>query len=174
MSVSTAVASTLIVLPFSIFSLAAYSRTSRWMASHVSSVIALMFSQEDGLRGVLAHLEPGKAPEGIRVLQMEGELFIRQLPVLLEDGASQHLLGRHPLPAGVGATCRGEVFEHPVHDRRSGIENVGDALELLHDRASHDGGEKVHLGVELVSHFWCPRERDFQCYQATADIVYHA
>src|SRR5208283_1838969 len=25
---------------------------------------------EDGLRGVLAHLEPGEAPEGIRVLQM--------------------------------------------------------------------------------------------------------
>ena len=48
---------------------------------------------EDGLRGVLAHLEAGEAPEGVRVLQVEGELFIRQFPVLREDGAPQHLLG---------------------------------------------------------------------------------
>ena len=46
----------------------------------------------------------------------------------------------------------GEVFEDAVHDRRGGIEDVGDALELLHDRASHEGGEEVHLGGELVSH----------------------
>ena len=109
---------------------------------------------EDGLRGVLAHLEPGKAPEGIGVLQMEGKLLIRQFPVLLEDGASKHLLGGHPLPAGIGTTCRGEVLEHPVHDRGGGIEDVGDAFELFHDRASHDGGEEVHLGVEFVSHSW--------------------
>ena len=56
----------------------------------------------------------------------------------------------------------GEVFEHPVRDRRRGIEDVGDALDLFHDGASHDGREEVHLGGELVSHSRCPRERDFQ------------
>ena len=59
---------------------------------------------EDGLRGVLAHLEAGKAPEGIGVLQVKGKLLIGQLTVLLEDGASQHLLGGHSLPAGVGTS----------------------------------------------------------------------
>src|SRR5208337_4650974 len=47
-----------------------------------------------------------------------------------------------------------EVLKDEVHHRRRRIEDVGDPLELFHDRASHDGGEEVHLRVEFVPHSW--------------------
>ena len=113
---------------------------------------------EDRLRGILAHLEPGEAPEGIRVFQMKGELLVSELAVLLEDGAAEHLLGGHPFPAGIGTMGLDEVLKDKVHDRWGGIEDLGHLFELFHDRASCHGGEEVHLGVEFLRILWGPFE----------------
>ena len=63
---------------------------------------------EDRLAGVLAHLQTGEGAEGVRVFQMKGQLLVCQLAMLLQDGATQHLFGVHPLTAGGGAgrTCQ--------------------------------------------------------------------
>jgi len=64
---------------------------------------------------------------------VEGEFLVRQLPILVEDGAAEHLFGRHPLLASVGTMGCGEILEDTVHDGGSGIEDIGDAPELFHD-----------------------------------------
>ena len=113
---------------------------------------------EDRLRGILPHLQAGEAPEGIGILQVEGQFFVGEFPVLLEDGAAKHLLGSHALPAGIGTMCPREVLKDEVHYGWGGIEDLGDLFELLHNGVSHDRGEEVHLGVEFVAHSGAPHK----------------
>jgi hypothetical protein len=77
---------------------------------------------EDRLAGILPHLQAGEAAEGVRVLQMKGQLLVGELAILLQDGAAQHLFGGHPLPAGGGA---GRAHQVPIDQ----IQHLGGGIE---------------------------------------------
>ena len=53
---------------------------------------------------------------------MEGELFVAQLTVLLEQPAAQHQLRRQPSSSGLRDTAPAQVIRHQPDQRRMPIQ----------------------------------------------------
>ena len=44
-------------------------------------------------RGTLPHLDPGKSPEALEILQADLQVLVRQTPVLIQNGTPEDLVG---------------------------------------------------------------------------------
>jgi hypothetical protein len=64
------------------------------------------------------------------ILQMELQLFVRQSPVLFQNGAPQHLLRGHPVPTGVHPVGFRKIRVYVFQDLRMSVKNFRDAPQF--------------------------------------------
>lgn len=97
--------------------------------------------------------EPCKRSEGAGVFQMKGELLVAEAPVLLQNGGSQGLFGRHAATADLSVPQPDQILMNQIQDARICIEDGGHRLELPPDLATGQRMAQVQLGVLLFTHF---------------------
>jgi len=85
---------------------------------------------------------------------VEGQLFIAELAVLLQDAAAQHLLGGQTLSTHVMAFGPDQILIDQVQDTGVGIDDLGNLFELSGNRVAGNGGKKVCLAVQFSAHLW--------------------
>ena len=86
---------------------------------------------QSGVAGILPPVQPGKSPEGGRILQMKGQLLIGQLPILFQNGAAQHLFGTQPQPSGISLPESDKVLINQSQYLPIVIQNRGDRFQFL-------------------------------------------
>ena len=62
---------------------------------------------------------------------MELEFFIRQIPILFQNGAPQDLFGGHAVPTGIHPVVLGKIAVNASQNFRMGIDNFRNASQLL-------------------------------------------
>lgn len=76
------------------------------------------------LAGVNAHLQPSKSAKGGRIFQMKRQFLIGDLTILLENGATQHLIGIQPEAAGILSPPLQQVAVNGIENLRSLIQDL--------------------------------------------------
>src|SRR6185436_7242398 len=61
--------------------------------------------------------QAGKGSKRCRILEVKGELFVTQLPLLLEQRTAQHRLGSQAAPSGLAQSVATQITRHQAHQR---------------------------------------------------------
>ena len=104
------------------------------------------------LFGSPRYRKPGKGPERRRVLKMERQLFVTQLTMLLEKGASQHRLRRQALPSRLLDLIAAKIACHQTEHRAMLIQPVRHRLQLAADLVPGEKIEYAGLGDAFLTH----------------------
>jgi hypothetical protein len=105
-----------------------------------------------GAAGILPPAQPGKRPEGYGVFQMKGQFFAGQFPVLFQNGATQHLLGRHAAAAGIRALVVHQVLKNQLQDPRILVQDLGNGLQFPGYFIPRRKMQKISLLVPFLAH----------------------
>jgi hypothetical protein len=100
----------------------------------------------------LAHPKPRKGTKRMRILQMEGQLLIAQIPVLLQYGTSKHLLGRHPLTARVRTLGPNHIPINQIIHAWIVIQNPRDGLQFSGNLVTWHGVKNAQLRNPFFTH----------------------
>jgi hypothetical protein len=84
---------------------------------------------------------------------VERELFVGEVTVLLQDGATQHLLSRHAGPARVRLPEPDQICVDDIQYLLVCFENLRDSLQLLADGVLRHDVEEALLWVTFFAHF---------------------
>ena len=104
---------------------------------------------KNGFAGILPMIESGEMPEGRRVVHMKRQLVVRELPILLEDHATKHLLGVHPFSSGVRTAVSDQIRINDIRQLRVGIQYQRDLLQFFGNLAVAWFTKETCLGVEI-------------------------
>jgi len=101
---------------------------------------------------LLPHSQLGKCPKAPRILQVESQFFVCQVPVLLQDGATENLFSRHPRASRLRVLHADQIALNLVKDLGILIDDLGDGLQFLANLVSRDNVEQAHLGISFFTH----------------------
>jgi hypothetical protein len=87
---------------------------------------------------------------------MKFQLLVGEVLALLQESASQDLLGGHALTAVMGSGRADEVAQDDHQDLRIGVEDLGDLVQFPADLAASHHVEEAALGMKFSAH---PRPR---------------
>ena len=107
---------------------------------------------QNRLLGAQLQRQPGKGSERCRVLQMECQFLVAQLAVLLEQGASQHRLGRQTLPSGRLDPTPPHIAGHQAEQIAMLIQPSRHRLQLAADLVFGETIEQTGLDGAFLAH----------------------
>jgi hypothetical protein len=87
----------------------------------------------------------GKGAKASRIHQVGGQLFVGEVPVLLENSASQDLFGGHPQAPGLRVFQGDQIVVNIIQDLSVLIEKLRDDLEFPTDFRAREDVEDVRL-----------------------------
>jgi len=83
---------------------------------------------------------------------MKGQFLVGQFPVLFQNGAPQHLLGRHAAAAGIRSLVFHQVPKHQVQDTQILVQDQGNGLQFPGHLIPRHTIQKVPLRVPFSAH----------------------
>ena len=107
---------------------------------------------DDRLAGISTHLKASKRAEGNGIFQVKGQFLIGQFAILLENGATQHLVGRKTAAASFLAPALEQIAVNGMEDIRCPIQNLRNAAPLLGNGAGTHEFEDGHLPIDFSPH----------------------
>ena len=83
---------------------------------------------------------------------MEGQLFVAQLPLLLEQRTAQHTLRRQSSPSGLAHPLAAQIARHQTHQPALAIQPLRDRLQLAADLVPRKHFEYSGLDGAFLTH----------------------
>ena len=93
---------------------------------------------------------------------MKGELFVTQLPLLLEQRTAQHRLRRQAAAAGLAQSVATQIAGHQAHQRVLPIQPLRDRLQFAADLVPGENLEYRGLDGAFLTH--CRLRRQGLCF----------
>lgn len=83
---------------------------------------------------------------------MKGQLLIGQFPVLLQDGATQHLLGGHAVAPGILPPVFHQVAINQIQDILVRVQEMGNGFQFLGNLIAGHEIQQVQLRLFFLAH----------------------
>jgi hypothetical protein len=93
-----------------------------------------------------------KARNEAEILDMKGQLFVTQLPLLLEQRTAQHRLRRQSPPPGLAQPVAAQIAGHQAHQRALTVQPLRDGLQLTADLVPRKDLEYSGLDGAFLTH----------------------
>jgi hypothetical protein len=84
---------------------------------------------------------------------VKGQLFVTQLPLLLEQRTAQHCLGRQAAASGLAQPVAPQIAGHQAHQRALPIQPLRDRLQLAADLVPGKNLEYSGLDGAFLTHY---------------------